>query len=145
LNKIKLGILTVLACANGYLLNGCYQLDMHYPDAEYPVAFGQHLAGYEITGKSGFISETLWVYHAGDLGQLPMGSREGIHHDAIWQHTFHKNLLPGQGIHYLKVRQRQTFATVLTRLLTLGVLSPTEVHIEGEVVSVTPIDTPNSN
>jgi len=132
-----------MACSSAFLLSACYQLDVHYPAAEFPVAFGQHLAGYEITEKSGFLSETLWVYHAGDLGQLPIGSREGLEHNAIWQHTFQKHLQPGQGIHYLKVRQRQTFFTVMTRLFTLGLLSPTEIHIEGEVVSVAPVNTNN--
>jgi saccharopine dehydrogenase-like NADP-dependent oxidoreductase len=72
-----------------------------------------------------------------------MGSREGLEHHAIWQYTFKKHLSPGQGIHYLKVRQRQTFFTVVARLLTLGILSPTEVHIEGEVVSIAPLETHN--
>ena len=142
-NKTKLGVFIAFICVNSCLLNSCYQLDVHYPDAEYPVAFGQRLAGYEITKKSGFISETLWVYHAGDLGQFPLGSREGLNHNAIWNYTFQKHLSPGQGVHYLKVRQQQTFFTVLTRLLTLGILSPTEVHIEGEVVSITPIGADN--
>lgn len=141
MKKIKAGIIT--ACTGAVLLSACYQLDVYYPDAEYPVAFGQHLAGYEITATSGFISETLWVYHAGDLGQLPLGSREGLEHRAIWQHTFQKHLLPGQGVHYLKVRQRQTFSTVMTRLLTLGLLSPTEIHIEGEIVSIVPVNINN--
>lgn len=143
MKRSKLAILAIVWCTSAFSLSSCYQLDAHYPEAEYPVAFGQNLAGYEITEETGFISEVLWVYHAGDLGQLPMGSREGLAHGAIWKHTFQKYLTPGQGVQYLKIRQRQTISTLLTRLLTLGVISPTEVHIEGQIVSIIPITSKN--
>lgn len=139
MKNVRSKILTALICVCTYALSSCYQLDVYYPDAEYPIAFGQHLAGYEIIEKTGFISEILWIYHAGDLGQLPIGSREGLEHKVIWKYAFQKHLLPGQGVHYLKVRQRQTFSTIMTRILTLGIISPTEVQIEGEIVSITPI------
>lgn len=128
----------------GLSLSSCYQLDVHYQDTtEYPVAFGQHLAGFDILETRGHLSETLWVYHAGDLGQLPIGSREGLAHEDIWAHTFRKHLQAGEGIQYLKIRQQQTLATLLVRLLTLGLLSPTELNIEGKIVRVVPEGTRN--
>ena len=139
MKRFNMRVIAILMSASAYALSSCYQLDAYYAEAEYPVAFGQHLVGYDINEKIGFISETLWVYHAADLGQLPMGSREGLAHNAIWRHTFQKHLTPGQGVHYLKIRQRQTFSTLITRLLTLGIISPTEVQIEGEIVSITPV------
>lgn len=121
-----------------HILSSCYQLDIRYSQAKYPVAFGQYLAGYDIVARKGRFQKRFWVYHAADLGQLPIGSREGLAHTEIWQHTFESVLSPGEGIQYLKIQQSQTPLTVLTRLTTLGLVSPTEVEIEGQIVTVIP-------
>ena len=115
----------------------CYQLDVQYASGEYPVAFGQHLAGFDIVEKRGYLRETLWVYQAGGLDPLAIG-REGPVPDNIWSYTFQKHLRTGEGIQYLKIRQRQSFLTLFIRVLSLGLISPTEVQIEGEIVRVVP-------
>ena len=127
-------LLAALLC----LCTSCYQLDIHEHDSDYPVAFGQHLAGFDIVEQKGYFNETYWVYHAGDLGQLPLGSREGLEHDHIWSHTFQKYLHPGEGVQHLKIRQRQTLATLVVRVITLGLFSPTELTIEGQIVRIVP-------
>lgn len=124
-------ILLCLCCT------ACYSLDVQYQQGEYPVAFGQHLAGFEVVEKRGYLRETLWVYHAGGLGPLPIGP-EGLTPTNIWSQTFQKHLHTGEGIQYLKIRQRQTFLTLFIRALTLGLLSPTEIQIEGEIVRIVP-------
>jgi len=120
-------------------LSGCMSLLLQAPETDVPVSLSERLYGYRTGQKVGRIEREIWTYHLLGLAQFPLGTREGLSTDRVLSDTLEQQVRPGQGVIRLKVRHTRTPLTWLASIFSLGLLSPTAVIIEGDIVEIWPL------
>lgn len=123
-----------LACS----LSGCMSLLLQAPDTEIPVSLNTRLHGYRSGRVVGRLQQEVWTYHLLGLPQIPLGTREGLATDQVLAGVLQRHVQPGQGVIRLRVQHLRTPLTWTAAILSLGLLSPTAVRIEGEIVELLP-------
>lgn len=118
------------------LLSSCMAMVIKAPDGRVPVSLTGQIGGYRVGAMQRHFSREIWTYHLLGLPALPLWTREGLPADDLINPLLREYTRPGQGVIRLKVRHSRTALTWMATLLTLGLLSPTAVNIEGDVVEL---------
>lgn len=133
-----MGRLSVL-CLLCACLSGCMSLLLQAPETEIPVSLNARLYGYRNGRVIGRLQQEVWTYHLLGLPQLPLGTREGLATDQVLAGVLKQQVQPGQGVIRLRVKHQRTPLTWAAAILSLGLLSPTAVSIEGDIVELLPL------
>lgn len=118
------------------LLSGCMSLHLPRTESSVPVSLSAKIFGYRVKGPVKHFSKEIWTYHLLGLPQVPLGTREGYGSTAILDEVLKAETQPGQGVIRLKIGHQRSFFTWMATLFSLGLLSPTAVVIEGDVVEL---------
>ncbi|MGV3525113.1 MAG: hypothetical protein ACO1RX_12855 [Candidatus Sericytochromatia bacterium] len=117
-------------------LQGCMSLVMQAEDSPFPVSLSEHLPGYRTGRVVRHVSREIWTYHLFGLPQVPLGTREGLDARHLITPLLRDAVEPGQGVVRLRVRHTHTPITWLAALCTLGLITPTAVMLEADVVEL---------
>jgi hypothetical protein len=118
------------------LLAGCMTVVLREPVSEIPMSLTGHLRGYRLERTGRYFSQEVWIYYWGGIPNLPMGTREGLRTDHLIEDVVKRHVGPGQGVINLKIRHEKTFANWVATLVSLGIVSPSAVIVEGDVVNL---------
>lgn len=114
--------------------------------SQVPVSLTAKLGGYEIGPVQKHFRREIWVYHLLSLPQFPLGSRDGIDQMRLLDMVIQQEITAAnQGVIRLKIIHERNVFTWVGAMATLGVLTPTAVILEGDVVPVTRLKAQNSS
>lgn len=128
----------LLALGFCLILTSCMSLLLEAPNSEIPASLSNQIRGYQIEARVGYLRQEVWTYHLLGLFELPLGSREGFLREEMLRGVLRQHVAEGQGVVKLRVEHSRTPLTWLATIVTLGLLSPTAVYIEGEIVQLSP-------
>ena len=109
-------------------------------ESKRPVSLSASVGGYQVLSPARYFKKEVWIYHLFSVPQFPLGSREGVSQDQILDRLIQQQTLESQGIVNLKIRHERNILTWIASLVTLGVLTPTALVIEGEIVDLAPLN-----
>lgn len=138
------GVKKGLYLALCFFLVGCMSLHLPRTSSSIPVSLTQKIYGYRVIKPVKHFSKEIWTYHLLGLPQVPIGTREGYAIEDILDEVLMSQTKPGQGVIRLKIRHQRSFFTWMTTIFSLGLLSPTAVSFEGEVVELERVSVPYS-
>jgi hypothetical protein len=119
-------------------LTGCMSLVLEHKQDLPPVSLTEVLRGYRVMPPARHFLREVWVYHLLGLPNLSLGTREGLAANQILAQVLAQETENGQGVVQLKIRHEHTAWTLIASAVTLGVLVPTAVILEGDVVQLQP-------
>jgi len=122
-----------------FCLTACMSLVLEHKQDLPPVSLTKELRGYTVIPPARHFLREVWVYHLLGLPNLSLGTREGMAADHILAQVLEQETENGQGVVQLKIRHEHTAWTLFASAVTLGVLVPTAVILEGDVVHLRPI------
>ena len=118
------------------LLASCMSLVLKAPESPVPVSLSGQIKGYRSARVIRHLVHEIWVYQLLGLPQMPAWTLEGLSPDELVSPLLKEATSPSQGLIRLKLRQSRTPVTWLATILTLGLLSPTSVTIEADLVEL---------
>lgn len=131
-----------VACLGAVMLFhiGCMSLVLEDSQTDIPMSLSAHLSGYQVQRTEQFFREEVWVYHLWNIQHWPLGTlQDGLRYDHLLHDVAHKYVGAGQGVINLRVRHERNVLTILSAIFTLGIMTPTAVVIEGDIVDLTPL------
>lgn len=117
-------------------LSGCMTLVLQHSQDLPPVSLTEKISGYVVGTPERHFQREVWVYHFLGLPNASLGTREGMAADQILPQVLAQEIETGQGVIQLKVRHEHTAWTLIASAVTLGLLVPTAVILEGDVVDL---------
>ncbi len=121
------------------MLNSCMSLMFKSPDTKALISLTDEIPGQRTGKVLRHVSYEIWTYHLLGLPSVPLGTREGIPADNLIEPLVKNDLAAGNGIVRLKVTHARTPLTWVATIFTLGLVSPTAVTVEGDVVELLPL------
>lgn len=115
-------------------LSGCMSLVLQPGRENVPISLSSQIYGYQTGHVLRHLSREIWTYHLLGLPQFPLGTREGLGTNELISAAIQADVSPGQGVIRLQIRHTRTPLTWLATIFSLGLLSPTAVIIDGDVV-----------
>ncbi|PKL78441.1 MAG: hypothetical protein CVV27_03290 [Candidatus Melainabacteria bacterium HGW-Melainabacteria-1] len=131
-------IVFLIVFASLAILSSCMSLVLRAPSSEIPVSLSEQIRGYRSGRQIRHFSREIWTYHLLGLPALPLWTREGLPADDLLTSLLKEYTSPGQGVIRLRVRHARTPLTWAATILTLGLLSPTAVTVDGDVIELLP-------
>jgi hypothetical protein len=116
-------------------LQSCMALVLERKENQPLVSLTGQIRGYNVNIERHFTRE-VWIYHLLGLPDFSLGTREGLAPDRLLDHVLSQETQENQGIIHLKIRHEHTAWTLIASAVTLGVLVPTAIIIEGDIVSL---------
>lgn len=104
--------------------------------SEPPVSLTARIRGYDVSPPLRHFSREVWQYHLLGWPGCPLGTREGIPATQVLDTLLRAEAGPGQGIVHLKIRHEHTIWTWISAAVTLGMVVPTALILEGDVVDI---------
>ena len=124
-------------------LSSCMSLVLQPSENNLPVSLSSHIYGYQTGQVQRHFSREIWTYHLFGLPQVPLGTREGLAANHLIMDVLQSELQEGQGMVRVRIRHSRTPLTWMATLFSLGILSPTAVHFEGDIVSIQKLNSEN--
>lgn len=121
------------------LLSSCASLQIEPIDLQAPVSLTEQIYGYEQVRKVGHFRREVWVYHVLGMPQWSLGTRQGSHPQQLLKTILNEELQPNQGVVRLKIQHMRNGFTWFTSLISLGVVTPTVLIVEGDRIEVQPL------
>ncbi|PIQ26337.1 hypothetical protein COW36_14885 [bacterium (Candidatus Blackallbacteria) CG17_big_fil_post_rev_8_21_14_2_50_48_46] len=137
MNKHK--YLMIVLIITGFFLSACMALHIQIHEDTPPVSLTRTLRGYKTSQPLFHFQKEVWVYHIFGFPDLSLGTREGIPADQLLDQLLKQAAGPQQGIVQLKIKHEHTVWTLIASAVTLGLLVPTAVIVEGDVVNLEPL------
>lgn len=108
------------------------------PDTTVPISLSGEVQGHRTGRVIRHVSREIWTYHLFGMPSVPLGTREGFAADDLVAPLLADEMASGHGIVRLKISHARTPLTWLATIFSLGILSPTSVTVEGDVVELLP-------
>lgn len=116
---------------------GCMALLIADGQTDIPISLSGQLSGYKIHATPHSFREEVWIYHFWNIQHLALGTlQDGLRYDHLLHDVVRKHITAGQGVIHLKIRHERNTLTLLSALFTLGIMTPTAVIIEGDIVDL---------
>lgn len=101
-----------------------------------PVSLTARIRGYKISSPLRHFSREVWQYHLFGWPGFPLGTREGIPVSELLDTLLQAEAKAGEGIIHFKIRHEHTPWTWISAAVTLGIVVPTALILEGDVVQL---------
>lgn len=121
------------------LLNACMSVLIKAPASPFPISLTEHIPGYRIGPVRQHIAREIWLYQLLGVSQWSLWTREGVPPDDLIVPLLQPHVGIQQGVVRLKITHSRTALTGITSLVTLGILSPTAINIEADIVDLEPL------
>lgn len=117
-------------------LQSCMSLVLQSGESDLPVSLSSQIYGYQVGSVQRHLSREIWTYHLFGLPHVPLGTREGLAANNLITDVIKSELQADQGLIRLRIQHVRTPLTWMATLFSLGILSPTAVIFEGDIVSL---------
>ena len=133
--KFKLQII-LLMIVSSICLTSCMSVLIKAPESSFPISLTEHIPGYRVGTLQKHIAREIWLYQLLGVSQWSLWTREGIPPDDLIVPLLKPHVGFQQGVIRLKITHSRTALTWATSLVTLGILSPTAINIEADIVDL---------